>query len=444
MKNLLNGIKLYLGQLPIYAKAVGKWLLLSSVVGALCGLLGSAFHIGVELATEFRLGHGWIIYALPAAGLAAVGIYHLLRVEGQSTNNILREIQTGKGISPLLLPAIFFTTVLTHLAGGSAGREGAALQMGGSIGFEVARGLRLDERDVRTATMAGMAAFFSALFGTPLAATLFAMGVISVGLLYHAALMPCFISSMTAYGISRLLGVEPTRFAVEAPALEPLMLARIGVLAAFCAVLSVIFCGVLHFTEERLDSLIKNPWLRAFAGGAALTGLTLLTGTGDYNGAGMGVISAAVEQGSAVPWAFILKMIFTAITLASGFKGGEVVPSFFIGATFGCAFGPLLGIPAGFAAAVGLVCVFCGAVNVPVASIVLAVELFGADGMLYYSLACSVSYVLSGYSGLYSSQRILYDKLKAQYIDVYANAHLEGERTEAEKRFGDLSRDDKS
>ena len=443
MSGMIESLRGYLRHLLLYVKALGKWLLVSSIVGLLCGLLGSAFHIGVELATGFREGHRWVIYTLPAAGLLAVAIYRLLRVEGQSTNNILREIQQGRGISAALLPAVFLTTILTHLAGGSAGREGAALQMGGSIGYGTGRLLGLDERDLRTATMTGMAAFFSALFGTPLAATIFAMGVISVGLLYHAAFLPCFFASMAAYGISLLLGVEPTRFVVAAPALSGLMLLKVALLAALCALLSVVFCGTLHHTESILEKRIPNPWLRAFLGGAALLGLTVLVGTGDYNGAGMRVITAAVEQGRAVPAAFAWKILFTALTLAVGFKGGEVVPCFFIGATFGCVVGPLLGIPAGFAAALGLVCVFCGAVNCPMASMVLSVELFGADGVLYFALACGLSYVLSGYTGLYSSQRILYDKLKAQYIDVRANAYREGESTEAERRYASLGRDEK-
>ncbi len=435
MEKILQNIESYLKHLLLYVKALGKWLLVSSLVGLLCGLLGSAFHIGVEKATELREANAWIVYTLPAAGLLAVAVYRLLRVEGQSTNNILREIQTGKGVSAALIPAIFLTTILTHLAGGSAGREGAALQMGGGLGYGVGRLLRLDDRDLRTATMTGMAAFFSALFGTPLAATIFAMGVVSVGLLYHAAFLPCFIASLSAYGISRLLGVEPTRFTVTAPALDVPMLLRVAALAAACGILSAIFCGVLHTTENHLRRFVRNPWLRAAAGGAVLLGLTLLLGTGDYNGAGMRVITAAVEEGRAVPTAFLWKIVFTAITLAVGFKGGEVVPCFFIGATFGCIVGPLLSIPAGFAAAVGLAAVFCGAVNCPMASMVLAVELFGAEGMLFYALACGLSYVLSGYTGLYSSQRILYDKLKAQYIDVRANAYREGEQTEAERRF---------
>ena len=429
MEKVLENVKSYLAHLLIYVKALGKWLLVSSLVGLLCGLLGSAFHLGVEKATELREANAWVIYTLPAAGLLAVAIYRILRVEGQSTNNILSEIQKGRGVSIALIPAIFLTTLLTHLAGGSAGREGAALQMGGGIGYGMGRLLRLDDRDLRTATMTGMAAFFSALFGTPLAATIFAMGVVSVGLLYHAAFLPCFIASLTAYGISLLLGVEPTRFAVAAPALTPLMLLRVAILAAACGILSAIFCGALHYTEANLKKRIPNLWLRAFLGGTVLLGLTLLVGRSDYNGAGMRVITAAVEQGQAAPTAFLWKIVFTALTLSVGFKGGEVVPCFFIGATFGCIVGPLLGIPAGFAAALGLVAVFCGAVNCPMASMVLAVELFGAGGMLFYALACGLSYVLSGYRGLYSSQRILYDKLKAQFIDVHANAYREGEQT---------------
>lgn len=423
----MKNIGKYLKHLLLYARAMGKWMIVSLVVGVFCGLLGSAFHIGVEKVTLFRLTHRWVIYLLPAAGLLAVAIYRLFRVEGQGTNNILREIQDGKGVSLLLAPAIFLTTVLTHLAGGSAGREGAALQMGGGIGFNVGRLLKLDDRDLRTATMIGMAAFFSALFGTPLGAAVFSLEVISVGLIYHAAFIPCFLAALTSYGISLLLGVEPTVFAVTVPSLSVMMLIKTAFLAVLGGTVSALFCAVLHITERQFEKRLPNLWIRAFVGGIMLLGLTLLAG-GDYNGAGMGIITTAIEDGIAVPTAFLWKMIFTAITLAVGFKGGEVVPSFFIGATFGCMVGPFIGIPAGFAAAVGLITVFCGAVNCPLSSIFLAIELFGADGMLYYALACGLSYVFSGYAGLYSSQRILYDKLKAQFIDVHTNAYHEGEK----------------
>ena len=430
MTYLKKRIRYYLSHYSLYARALGKWLAVSIIVGVLSGLLGSAFHIGVERATEFRMEHPWILYTLPVIGLVIVAIYKLFRTEGQNTNDIINEVQSGKGIPLRLLPSIFLATILTHLAGGSAGREGAALQMGGSLGYSVGRLLHLDDKDMRTATMAGMAAFFAALFGTPLGATVFAMAVISVGLLYHAALIPCLVSSLTAYGVSLLLGVEPTRFAVSVPAVSVPMLLRVAVLAALCAFVSILFCSVLHHSEEILRDKLKNPWLRVVVGGAVLLGLSLIFASGRYNGAGMNVIVEAVENGTALPWDFLLKMLFTGLTLGAGFKGGEVVPSFYVGATFGCVVGPLLGIPAGFAAAVGLVAVFCAVVNCPIASIFLAVELFGAEGILFYALACGLSFVLSGYGGIYSSQRILYDKLKAQYIDVHTNAHHEGQRTD--------------
>ena len=211
----------------LYAGALGKWMLTSVIVGVLCGLLGTAFHLGVDYVTALRMQYRWLLYCLPLAGLGIVGLYHMFRVDGQSTNSIIREVQTGNGLKIALIPAIFFSTLLTHLCGGSAGREGAALQMGGTIGFEIGKLLHLDDRDRRTATMTGMAAFFAALFGTPMAATVFAMAVISVGLLYHVALIPCLVASLTAYAISLLAGVTPTRFAVAAPTLEFVMLLKV-------------------------------------------------------------------------------------------------------------------------------------------------------------------------------------------------------------------------
>ncbi len=410
----------------IYLRALAKWLGVALVTGALCGAIGTAFHLGVEQATELRAAHGWMLCLLPLAGLAIVGIYKLFGVEGVNTNDILEEVHSGRGVSLKLLPAIFLSTLLTHLGGGSAGREGAALQMGGSIGYQAGRLLRFDDSDLRTTTTVGMAAFFSALFGTPIAATVFALGITSVGRVYYAGLLPCLVSALAAYGVSLAFGVKPTSFTVVAPQLSTGMLLRVAALAVLCAFVSVLFCETIHFAEKLAAKAVPDPWLRAAAGGALIVGLTLLLGTTDYNGAGMAVIARAVEQGQAHPAAFALKLLFTAITLSTGFKGGEVVPSFFVGAAFGCVVGPALGIPAGFAAAVGLTSVFCGAVNCPLASTFLALELFGAEGMAFFALACSLSYVLSGYSGIYSSQRILYDKLKAKYINVQTNAHREG------------------
>ena len=424
-----KAIRTALRRWGLYVRTFIKWTAAAAMIGAACGLVGTLFHFGVHEVTAFRGTHPWVLYLLPLAGLVIVGFYKLTGTDGLGTDDIIDAVHQGKLLPILLLPAIFFGTILTHLCGGSAGREGAALQMGGTIGQYLGRHFQLDDRDLRVATLAGMAAFFSALFGTPLAATVFAIMVISIGVIYHVALYPSLLAALVAYGVSIHLGVEPTRFAVSVPEQTVGMFVRVALLGVLCALVSILFCQVMHGAGH-LMKRIRNPWLRVVCGGAAIIVLTLIFGT-DYNGAGMEIVTAAVEQGTvAVPWAFLLKLIFTAITLAAGFKGGEVVPSFFVGATFGCAAAPLLGLPAGFGAAVGLAAVFCGVTNCPLASTLLAVELFGAEGLLYFALACCLSYMLSGYQGLYSSQTILYSKLKAQFINVHTNAHHAGEKTE--------------
>ena len=262
-----------------------------------------------------------------------------------------------------------------------------------------------------------MSGVFSALFGTPLTATVFALEVISVGVLYYAGLIPCITAAMTGYLVSLLMGVPPTRFTVAMPPLDAWTMLLVVVLAILCALVSILFCRGLHITEHLAARLVKNPYLRGVVGGVVIVGLTLLLGTTDYNGAGMDVITRALS-GQTDGWAWLLKLLFTAVTIGCGFKGGEVVPSFFVGAAFGCWVGSLLGLPPAFTAAIGLVAVFCGAVNCPIASVILSVELFGAEGMLYFAMACAISYVLSGYCGLYSSQTILYSKLRAEFINV--------------------------
>ena len=398
------------------ARVLVLWLVLAAAVGLVCGGVGTAFHLSVEAVTELRGEHGWILWLLPLAGLVIVALYKGTRCEGMGTNNVIRAVQSGEAVSPLLVPAIFLGTVLTHLCGGSAGREGAALQMGGSIGYNVGRLFHLSDHDRRTATVCGMAAFFSALFGTPLAATLFAMMVEDVGLTFSVAFVPGFLAALVAYGVSLACGISPTRFALaDAPALTADAVLKVMVLGAACAVVSRLFCGLLHFTEHELPKRLPNPWVRVAVGGIAVVALSYLMGVDRYNGAGMGVIAAAVEQGEALPWDFLCKALLTAVTLASGFKGGEVVPSFYIGATFGCAVGPLLGLPAGFSAAVGLVAVFCGATNTLIPSILMAYELFQGEGLELVALGCGVCYMLSGYHGLYSSQTFVTEKWASEY-----------------------------
>ena len=408
-------VKSYFRAVRTTAEILFKWLLLAVPTGLLCGVIGTAFHLAVESVTELRGEHGWLLWLLPLAGLAIVALYKVTKCEGVGTNNVLRAVQSGEPVSPWLVPAIFLGTVLTHLCGGSAGREGAALQMGGSIGWNVAKLLHLDKYDRRTATACGMAAFFSALFGTPLAATLFAMMVVDVGVVFSVTFVPGFAAALIAYGVSTLCGIAPTGFTITAPELTLVTALKVAVLGVLCAVVTRMFCALFHFTEHEIPKHLPNPWIRAVVGGVAVMALSYLMGVGRYNGAGMGVISAAVEQGEALPWDFICKMLLTAITLASGFKGGEVVPSFYVGATFGCVVGPLLGLPAGFAGAVGLIAVFGGATNTLIPSLLLAYELFGGVGLELIALGCGICYMLSGHHGLYSSQTFVTEKLHSEY-----------------------------
>jgi len=393
-----------------------QWFFLAIPTGLICGLVGTLFHLSVERVTELRADQPWLLFLLPAAGLLITALYKATKCEGVGTNNVIRAVQSGEPVSILLVPAIFLGTVLTHLCGGSAGREGAALQMGGSIGWNVGTLLHLKDHDRRTATISGMAAFFSALFGTPLTAALFAMMVEDVGLTFTSAFVPAFTSALIAYGCSLAFGIAPTHFAITAPELTVWSAFLVILLGFACAAVSRLFCGLLHFMEHKVPQLLPNPWLRAFVGGVAVIAFSYLFGVGRYNGAGMGVITAAVEQGEALPWDFLCKIFLTALTLSCGFKGGEVVPSFFVGATFGCVFGPLLGLPAGFAAAVGLVSIFCGATNALIPSILMGFELFSGAGLELIALGCGICYMLSGHHGLYSSQTFVTNKLRSEYM----------------------------
>ena len=416
----MDRLKERLAHIGLYMAALLKWVAVGALVGGVGGFVGAAFHLGVGYATEVRQAHPWILYLLPLGGVVIAGLYKLCKLEGKGTNAVIESVHFGKSIPTLLVPLIFVSTVITHLLGGSAGREGAALQIGGGIGYRTGSLLHLGEKDLPLATLCGMSGVFAALFGTPLTATIFALEVISVGVLYYAGLLPCFTASLTGYYIALVMGVEPTRFTVAMPALEWGTLGLTALLAVGCALVSILFCRGLHITEHAAACWMKNGFLRAAVGGAVIVLATVLLGTTDYNGAGMDVIERAMT-GQADSWAWLWKLAFTAVTIGCGFKGGEVVPSFFVGATFGCVFGGLLGLPPAFAAAIGLVSVFCGAVNCPIASVILSIELFGSGGLVYFAAACALSYLLSGYCGLYSSQTILYSKLKAEFINVHTH-----------------------
>lgn len=393
-----------------------KWLLLSLLVGAAAGGAGTLFYFSIRAVTSLRLQYTWLVFLLPLGGAAIVFLYFLCRVEKpQGTDLIIESIRSPKPVPLIMAPLIFVSTVLTHLFGGSAGREGAALQLGGSLGYHIGKLFRLDEKDLHIITMCGMAACFSALFGTPATSTIFVLEVVTVGVMYYAALVPCAVAALTGASVARYFHAAPTFFPIASvPAFGAVPAARVALLAVLCALLSIGFCYGMRGTGKLLKKWIPNAYLRAAAGGAAVLALSFLFGR-DYLGMGGDVIAASLN-GNARPEAFALKLLFTAITLGAGFRGGEIVPAFFVGATFGCCAGALLGLSPAFAASVGFMAVFCGVTNCPITALILSLEVFGGKGFDYYLLAAGISYALSGYSGIYRKQRILYAKHKLLFL----------------------------
>lgn len=399
--------------------AFAKWLLYSCLIGAIVGLVAVAFHLGIDLASKLRAEHPNMIWLLPLGGASIVLLYRVCGMEkDRGTNLVLVAVRDAERLKLRTAPLIFLSTILTHLVGGSAGREGAALQLGASLSTYIGRLLRLDEKDGRIVVMCGMAAAFSALFGTPLTAAIFAMEVVSVGVMYYAAMVPCMVSSYTAALVAHAFGLHAIHgYPVHSiPWLRPLPILQAAAMGVLCAVLSILFCIIMHTAPKLYAKYLPNPTVRAAVGGCLVLVLTLLVGDQTYNGAGDGTIRQLLE-GDSIPEAFLLKILFTALTLGAGFRGGEIVPVLFTGCAFGVWVGPLLGLPHSFSGALGMAATFCGATNCPLSSILLAYELFGGESLPLYALCCGASYMLSGYYGLYSEQKILYSKFKPEWVD---------------------------
>ncbi|MFR4122122.1 MAG: chloride channel protein, partial [Clostridium sp.] len=390
-----------------------KWSLIALLIGGTGGLIGSLFSMGVSFATSFRMNHPNMLFFLPVSGILIVWLYHTFHEEGnRGTNMVIDAISSTEKVTLATGPLIFVSTVLTHIAGGSSGREGAALQLGGSLGNLFGNAIHLDEKDKKIAIMCGMSAVFSALFGTPVAAAIFPLEVISIGVLYYAALVPCIFSSFIGVGIARCMGLPGEHFTVLS--IPPVHISSVGwiiFLSALCAGVSIVFCLMLHGAEHTYRKIFPNPYVRILAASAIFILLTLLIGTRDYCGSSMPLIERSME-GEIGYEAFFLKMLFTAIALGAGFKGGEIVPTLCVGAAFGCAFGQITGFAPSLCAACSMAALFAGVTNCPISSLVIALELFGYEGMEYFSIAIAVAFALSGYYGLYASQKFVYSKTK--------------------------------
>ena len=394
-----------------YAILFLRWCILSILMGIIGGLLGAGFHHVLHFVTHVRAENMWLIYLLPLGGLLTVLIYRHPKMKGnKGTNEIIEATLDGHPVSTLVAPSIFCATAITHLFGGSAGREGAALQLGGSAASFLAKCFHLRESNRRILVTAGMSSVFAGLFGTPLTAMIFCMEFESVGTIFSPALLPCFLSAFVASRVSLAFGVHAEGYLLtQAFTMTIHSSWRYLILAVLVSLLGIFMCSLFHKAEHFAAHHIPNPFVRIFVGGTLIVVMTLLVGDHRFNGAGMDMALGAVE-GHADWYSFLLKMLFTAVTLAAGFKGGEIVPTFCIGATFGCVLGGLLGLDPGMAAAMGLIGLFCCATNSPIASIMLSVEMFGGTNIHLFAFMCVICFVLSGNYGLYSSQILQYNK----------------------------------
>lgn len=411
-------IKVVLHRLMFAVTTFIKWLACSVVCGVVLGLIGTFFYKLLGLVTVFRETNPWILFGLPVAGLLIVLCYRLAgETRNTGTNLVITAIQSNDEVPVHVAPLIILSTLLTHLCGGSAGREGAALQVGGSLGNFFAKLLHFDDKDTRIMIMCGMSACFSALFGTPIAAAVFSMEVISVGVMYYAALVPCVVSALTAQSIAKYFGIAGTHFALgELPDFTIASGGKMLLMSVLFACVSILFCVALHTASRLYTTYFENPFIRIFIAGLLVIALRFIFQTTDFLGAGAPVIASSFTARCAW-YVFLLKILFTSVTLGGGFKGGEIVPTLFIGATLGSFLSGFFGLPAGLCAACGMVSVFCGVTNCPITSLILTIEMFDMAGMKYCALCIAVSYLLSGYYSLYNSQKIMYSKYRTEFIN---------------------------
>lgn len=396
-----------------------KWTLISVVIGLTVGAVGTVFGHGVAWATQVWNRYHWTVFLMPAAGLLIVWLYRACQEEkNRGTDMVIEAVSANEEVTFATAPLIFISTILSHCVSASLGREGAALQLGGSLGNLIGKVMKLDEKDKKVAVMCGMSAGFAALFGTPLAAAVFAMEVISIGVMYYAALVPCVFSAFLGAALSSRFGLRAETFSVGQIPEFGLYGAALSILfGILCACVGIILCISLHKSGHLYRKYLPNPFLRILAGSGIFILLTLIFSDRTYNGSGMALIERCFE-GEAVPmYAFLLKILFTAVALGAGFKGGEIVPTLCVGAVFGCTAGTILHAPAGLCTAMGMACLFVSVTNCPVSTMFLAFEMFGFEAMPYYALAVGVCFTLSGYYGLYSSQKFIYSKTRAEYIN---------------------------
>lgn len=412
----------YMKHLLSNLRSAVKWSSFGILCGLAVGLIAGAFGKLIGLATALRAEHPQLLYLLPLAGIAIVGWYRLLGIsKPKGTNLVIASIRANQRLPRRMAPLIFLSTVLTHLTGGSAGREGAALQVGGSLGSTLSELLHFGKDDRSRAIMCGMSAAFTALFSTPLAATVMSMEISTVGLMYYSALVPCMLSALTAHFVAeKLYGLsEASLVLTDIPKLDAGEVLLLILLAVCASIVSALFCKIMHEIKHLETRLIRNDYLRILFSAVLIIVMTMLAGDQSYNGSGSALIERCLTDPAfrIFPLAFLIKIIFTAVTLGGGFQGGEIVPSLFVGAALGNVYAAALSMPMPLCSALGAAAVFCGVTNCPVTALLIAFEMFGFGASNHFLLVIAITYLLSGNFGIWSEQLIRYSKFEPGRID---------------------------
>lgn len=381
-------------------------LLLGILMGVVGGIVGAVFVKSIAFVTKIRSLYSWVLLFLPLGAILVISIYKYCKTTGVGTVNVIESVNNSeKNVPKLLSVSVFFGTVISHLFGASVGREGAALQLGGSVAKTLGYVFKLNKKMLKTLTLCGMSALFSALFGTPIGALVFVFEITCFKLIFTFAVIPVAVSSFVAYFVAGIMKVVPERYAFEFSGLNYKTLINVIIISVVGALASVAFCWALRLFEKLFNKLFVNAYLRAVVGAMVIVILTLAIKTTDYNGGGIEVINRIFNKGTVKNEAFLLKILFTSISIASGFKGGEIVPTLFVGATLGGTFSNVLRIQMPLGTAVGMVSLFAGVTNCPLTAIVLGLEFFNGKAAVCCVLAATVSYLLSGKISIYSQKQ---------------------------------------
>jgi H+/Cl- antiporter ClcA len=386
---------------------VTRWIVLASIVGVLSGLLSAAFIESLQWATNTRTSNNWLVYTLPLAGLiVGASYYYLGRGLERGSNLLIEEIHRHSEWIPLrLTPLIFGASVVSHVAGGSVGREGAALQLAAGVTDPISRRLGLNSADRSLMLITAIAGGFGSVFGVPVAGAVFALEVQRVGRVRYEALVPAFVASFVGNAVVRQLGIDHTHFPTIANvSLTPTLTWQIALFGFIAGCIAWCFSRVTHLVRDTLKKYVMWYPLRPMIGGVVLAVLVLVCDWRDYQGLSFQLASQAFEGSAAGQW--ITKILLTAISIGSGFVGGEVIPLFVIGALAGASFAHIIGANVALFAIVGSVAVLAGAANTPLACTFLGLELFGGNSIMLFALVCAAAYATSGHTGIYHAQRV--------------------------------------